>query len=148
MLWLTRQPWKCSLACKVPQMKCTVYSLGTRELRAAKPFKIRGLEPRNPEYWNEQAVENRLKTKETTGKPRKTLENIKVSRVYPGGPPGFTQESFKFSWVFLGFPVISLVFSLFSRLFQPTTLTIYAFFDGESDFQVKNSQIQRPEAKI
>ena len=30
--------------------KYTGCSLGTRELRAAKPFKIRGLEPRNPEY--------------------------------------------------------------------------------------------------
>ena len=64
-----------------------------------------------------------LKTKETIGKLRKTLENIKVSRVYPGGPPGFTQESLQFSNVFNGFLVVSFVFILFSTLFQPITLT-------------------------
>ena len=64
-----------------------------------------------------------LKTKETIGKPRKTLENIKVSRVYPGCPPGFTKECLQFSYVFFGFHVVTLVFSLFYRLFQPITLT-------------------------
>ena len=47
-----------------------------------------------------------------------TEENLRTTR---GGVS--PRVVLRFSKVFLGFPMISLVFSLFSRLFQPTTLT-------------------------
>ena len=67
------------------------------------------------------------------------------------------------SKVFIGFPMVSWVFRLFSRLFQPTTLTtlenrmfgmflnfehVYTVFHEESESEVEKCQILEPGGKI
>ena len=78
----------------------------------------------------------------------KTAKNPRgeISGKFPGNlleiSGTFPEKIRDFSGLFLGFPCFSYVFLVFAMFWST-----YRVFDEESDFQVKNKEIRRPEAK-